>query len=336
MITAQSEKKVFRLEKPEITVVIPVHDEADNVKLLANRLLAVLSCLERPFEIIFVDDGSRDGTAGALQTITGKIPQVKTIRLRRNFGQTAALAAGFQYAAGDIIVTMDGDLQNDPEDIPKVIAKLSEGYDVVSGWRKDRQDAYLRRTLPSKIANKLISMVSGVSLHDYGCSLKAYRADIAKSLHLYGEMHRFLPALAGIEGARIAELPVLHHPRRFGRSKYNLTRTFRVVLDLMTVVFLQRFITRPLHIFGGFGLLSLAAGIFTCAYLTVDKLAFGHPIGDRPLFDLGIVLLIMGVQFISTGIIAEILIRTYYESQHKAVYRVRELYGLWGDGRDKA
>lgn len=335
MIAVQPEEKTQRAEKPELSVVVPVYDEAENIKLLTNRLLAVLPGMERSFEIIFVDDGSRDGTNSSLQAIAEKISQVKTIRFRRNFGQTAALAAGFQYAAGDIIVTMDGDLQNDPDDIPKVVAKLEQGYDVVSGWRKDRKDAFMKRTLPSRIANKLISAVSGVSLHDYGCSLKAYRADIAKSLPLYGEMHRFIPALAGIEGARIAELPVLHHPRRFGRSKYNLARTFRVILDLMTVVFLRRFITRPLHIFGGFGMLSLMAGFLTCAYLTVDKLAFGRPIGDRPLFDLGIVLLIMGVQFISTGIIAEILIRTYYESQHKAVYRIKELYGAWGNGRGK-
>lgn len=335
MITASSEKKALGAEKPELSVVIPVYNEVENVKLLASRVLNVLSCLGRPFEVIFVDDGSQDGTDGALRALSRKLPQVKAVRFRRNFGQTAALAAGFQYAAGDIIVTMDGDLQNDPEDIPKVVARLEEGYDVVSGWRKDRQDAFLQRTLPSRIANKLISAVSGVSLHDYGCSLKAYRADIAKTLPLYGEMHRFIPALAGIEGARIAELPVLHHPRRFGKSKYNLSRTFRVVLDLMTVVFLRRFMTRPLHVFGGFGLLSLAAGFFICAYLAVDKLVFGHSIGDRPLLDLGVVLLIMGVQFISTGIIAEILIRTYFESQHKAVFRVKELYGSWEDGRGK-
>ncbi len=331
MIAPQFEKKIISAEKPRLSVVIPVYNEADNVKILAFRVLDVLSTLGMPYEIIFIDDGSGDGTDRVLRSLSEKYPNVKAIRFRRNFGQTAALAAGFQYAKGEIIVTMDGDLQNDPLDIPKILEKIEEGYDVVSGWRKDRQDDFIRKTLPSRIANRLISAVSGVRLHDYGCSLKAYRSDIAKTLPLYGEMHRFIPALAGIEGARIAELPVAHHPRRFGKSKYNLSKTFRVVLDLMTVVFFRRFITRPLHIFGGFGMASFGAGLALCGYLGVDKIIYGHSIGERPLLDLGIVLTIMGVQFISTGIIAEILIRTYFESQNKAVFRVRELYGSWDD-----
>lgn len=329
--TGAVESKSGTAEKIRLSVVIPVFNEVENVRALAMRVLGVLSEQAMPFEIVFVDDGSRDGTGDELTSLSGRVSRVKVVRLRRNFGQTAALAAGFRFAAGKIIVTMDGDLQNDPEDIPGIVAMLEEGYDVVSGWRKDRRDDFLRRTLPSRIANKVISGISGVSLHDYGCSLKAYRAETAKALPLYGEMHRFIPALAAIEGARIAEMPVRHHPRRFGRSKYTLSRTFRVILDLMTVVFMRRFITRPLHVFGGFGLMAFLAGLVTCGYLTVDKILFGHPIGNRPLLDLGIVLTIMGVQFISTGILAEILIRTYFESQNKTVFTVRDLHGFGSD-----
>lgn len=316
----------------EISAVIPVYNEVENVNILAQALVDSLSDLGRAFEIIFVDDGSRDGTHDVLRALSERDARIKTVRFRRNFGQTAALAAGFKYASGEIIVTMDGDLQNDPKDIGKVVSKLEEGYDVVSGWRKDRKDSFVKRTLPSRIANKLISSVSGVYLHDYGCSLKAYRSEIAKALPLYGEMHRFIPALASIEGARIAEIPVSHHPRRFGKSKYNLTRTFRVVLDLLTVVFLRRFVTRPLHIFGGFGLASFLLGFLICAYLAVDKVFFGNPIPlvDRPLLDLGVLFIVTGVQLLSTGIIAEMLIRTYFESQDKTIFRVKELYGSWG------
>jgi glycosyltransferase involved in cell wall biosynthesis len=332
----EKEKRTALLaEKVEISVVIPVYNEAENAAILASRILKVLSGMGRTFEVIFIDDGSRDGTEGALKSLSEKFSRIKAVRFRRNCGQTAALAAGFQYASGDIIVTLDGDLQNDPEDIPNLVAKLEEGYDVVSGWRKDRKDNFVKRTLPSMVANKLISSVSGVALHDYGCSLKAYRAETAKALPLYGELHRFIPALAGIEGARIAEMAVCHHPRRFGKSKYTITRTFRVILDLMTVVFLRRFMTRPLHVFGGAGLVSFALGFLVCAYLAMDKLAFGHSLGNRPLLDLGVLLIVTGVQLISTGIIAEILIRTYFESQHKAIFRVKELYGFGGEQGEK-
>jgi glycosyltransferase involved in cell wall biosynthesis len=332
----EKEKRTALLaEKVEISVVIPVYNEAENAAVLASRILKVLSGMGRTFEVIFIDDGSRDGTEGALKSLSEKFSRIKAVRFRRNCGQTAALAAGFQYASGDIIVTLDGDLQNDPEDIPNLVAKLEEGYDVVSGWRKDRKDNFVKRTLPSMVANKLISSVSGVALHDYGCSLKAYRAETAKALPLYGELHRFIPALAGIEGARIAEMAVCHHPRRFGKSKYTITRTFRVILDLMTVVFLRRFMTRPLHVFGGAGLVSFALGFLVCAYLAMDKLAFGHSLGNRPLLDLGVLLIVTGVQLISTGIIAEILIRTYFESQHKAIFRVKELYGFGGEQGEK-
>lgn len=337
-IAAPERRSALHAKTVEVSVVVPVYNEVENVRLLADRILAVMSSFGRPFEIIFVDDGSRDGTHRTLQALAKHDGRIKAVRLRRNYGQTAGLAAGFRYASGDIIVTLDGDLQNDPADIPKMIARLEEGYDVVSGWRKDRQDNFVQRTLPSMIANRLISSVSGVSLHDYGCSLKAYRAEIAKVLPLYGEMHRFIPALAGIEGARIAEVPVTHHPRQFGKSKYTISRTFRVILDLMTVVFLRRFMTRPLHIFGGIGLASFSTGFLICAYLAADKLLFGNPIplAERPLLDLGVLLIVMGVQFVSTGIIAEILIRTYFESQDKTIFRVKELYGSWGEPGEKA
>ena len=337
-ITSPERRRTLPTATVGVSVVIPVYNEVESVRPLADRVLAVMSSFGRSFEIIFVDDGSRDGTHQALQDLAKQDARIKAIRFRRNYGQTAGLAAGFRYASGDIVVTLDGDLQNEPADIPKVIAKLEEGYDVVSGWRKDRQDNFVQRTLPSMIANRLISSVSGVSLHDYGCSLKAYRAEIAKVLPLYGELHRFIPALAGIEGARIAEVPVTHHARQFGKSKYNISRTFRVILDLMTVVFLRRFMTKPLHIFGGIGLTSFSAGFLICAYLAVDKLLFGNPIPlvERPLLDLGVLLIVMGVQFVSTGIIAEILIRTYFESQDKTTFRVKERYGSWGDPDAKA
>lgn len=316
----------------EISAVIPVYNEVENVAILAQELVDSLSALGRTFEIIFVDDGSQDGTHDVLRSIAEKDARIKVVRFRRNFGQTAALAAGFRYASGGIIVTMDGDLQNDPKDIGKVVSKLEEGYDLVSGWRRDRKDSFVKRTLPSMVANKLISFVVGVSLHDYGCSLKAYRSEIAKSLPLYGEMHRFIPVLASIEGARISEIPVTHHLRRFGKSKYNLSRTFRVILDLLTVVFLRRFVTRPLHIFGGFGLAAFLMGFFICAYLAVDKVFFGNsiPLVDRPLLDMGALFIVTGIQLLSTGIIAEMLIRTYFESQDKTIFRVKEWYGSWG------
>ncbi len=335
--SAAEKRSASRTNTVEVSVVIPVYNEVENVKLLADSILGVMTGLGRTFEIIFVDDGSRDGTHKILRGLAEEDARIKAVRFRKNYGQTAGLAAGFWYADGDIIVTLDGDLQNDPADIPKLIAKLEEGYDMVSGWRKDRQDDFIKRTLPSKIANKLISSVSGVSLHDYGCSLKAYRSEIAKALQLYGEMHRFIPALAGIEGARITEMPVMHHPRKFGKSKYNISRTFRVILDLMTVVFLRKFMTRPLHVFGGLGLVSFSLGFLICAYVAADKLLFGNPIPlmDRPLLDLGVLLIVTGVQLLSTGIIAEILIRTYFESQDKAIFRVKERYGSWGAGSEK-
>jgi len=314
------------LKKVEISVIVPIYNEVENIETLSNSLLNVLNGLNRPFEIILIDDGSSDGTQKLLKSIAESNPNIKGIRFRRNFGQTAAMAAGFDYASGDIIISLDGDMQNDPADIPRLIEKLEEGYDVVSGWREHRQDNFVSRKIPSMIANRLISRLTGVHLHDYGCSLKAYRSEIAKDMSLYGEMHRFIPALAGIEGAKIIEMPVLHHPRKFGQSKYNILRTFKVILDLMTVVFLRKFMTRPLHMFGRMGLISFFTGFIISAYLAFEKLVFSVQLSNRPLLLLGVLLILTGIQLISTGIIAEIQIRTYYESQNKPIYKIREIY----------
>ncbi len=272
-----------------------------------------------------VDDGSQDGSAEFLKQEAQGRADLRAVLLRRNYGQTAAMAAGFYYAQGQAIVTLDGDLQNDPTDIPLLLAKLNEGYDLVSGWRKNRQDAALTRLLPSKIANWLIGRVTGVTLHDYGCSLKAYRAELVADMNLYGELHRFLPALAFIEGARITELPVRHHARRFGRSKYGLGRTLRVIMDLATVFFMKKFLTRPMHVFGLLGLGSMALGTLLGLYLTFLKLGLRQSIGDRPLLILAVLLLLTGVQLFSFGLLAELLMRTYHESQGRPIYRVREV-----------
>ncbi len=307
-----------------ISVVVPVYNERDNVKLLYEKIKDVMIKNGYDHEIIFVDDGSTDGTFDVLKEIAEKDKRFKVIRFRRNFGQTAAMAAGFDYAHGDIVVSMDGDLQNDPEDIPKLLEKIEEGYDVVSGWRKERQDEP-KRVFLSKVANKLISKITKVELHDYGCSLKAYRADIAKNLHMYGEMHRFIPALANIYGAKIAEIPVRHHPRKFGRSKYNLSRTFRVIVDLILVYFMQKFMTRPMHFFGIIGFFLAFLGFLIDGYLAVEKLFFGMNIGHRPLLLLGVLLILTGVNLLGIGIISEILTRIYYESQNKKIYTIKTI-----------
>jgi glycosyltransferase involved in cell wall biosynthesis len=260
-----------------------------------------------------------------LRELAQQYPRLRAVLLRRNYGQTAAMAAGFDYARGSVVVTMDGDLQNDPADIPRLLDRLNEGYDLVSGWRKDRQDNTFTRLIPSKIANWLIGNVTGVDLHDYGCSLKAYRAEVIHDLNLYGELHRFLPALAFIEGARITEMPVIHHPRRFGTSKYGLGRTLRVVMDMLTVYFMKKFLTRPMHIFGTLGLASTVAGFALGIYLTLVKFLGGQDIGDRPLLVLAVVLLLAGIQLFSFGLLAEVMMRTYHESQQRPIYRIREV-----------
>jgi len=316
------------MDDPWISVVIPVYHEKDNISKLNNLLLGVLKTLDRPFEIIYVDDGSRDETFSLLKGLCSQSPCIKAIRLRRNFGQTAAMSAGFDFARGEIIVAMDGDLQNDPADIPALLAKLEEGYDVVNGWRKDRKDKLLSRKIPSMIANAVIGMTTGVRLHDYGCSLKAYRAEVIKNVPLYGELHRFIPALASIYGARITEIPVRHHPRISGASKYTLSRTFRVIMDLFTVTFLKFFADRPLHIFGWSGLLLFIMGFFIDGYLAVQKIFFGASLANRPLLLMGTLLILAGLQIFSIGILAEIQIRTYYEAQGKPIYSIREIVNI--------
>lgn len=308
----------------DVSVVVPIHNEVENLPLLIDAISSTLIAENYQYEIICVDDGSTDGSTDLLKQLSRQRTDLRSIIFRRNYGQTAAMAAGFRFAQGNIIVTMDGDLQNDPKDISLLINKLEEGYDLVSGWRKNRQDATLNRKIPSQIANWLIGQVTGVKVHDYGCSLKAYRSELVADMNLYGELHRFLPALAFIEGARITELPVRHHARKFGKSKYGLDRTFRVVMDLMTVFFMRKFLTRPMHIFGSMGFLSIVLGVAIGLYLTSLKLGFGESI-NRPLLTLAVVLLLAGVQLFSFGLLAELLMRTYHESQGRPIYRVREV-----------
>ncbi|GAB6065932.1 glycosyltransferase family 2 protein [Aquifex pyrophilus] len=307
-----------------ISVVIPAYNEEENIPILYEKLKKVLDNLGEDYEIIFVDDGSTDRTPQILEDIAKKDKKVKVIRFRRNFGQTAAIYAGFEHAEGDIIITMDADLQNDPEDIPRLLEKIREGYDIVSGWRKDRKDPFLSRKLPSMIANWIISKVTGVELHDYGCTLKAYRKEIAKRYRLYGDMHRFLPALAKRFGAKITEIPVKHHPRLYGKSKYGIDRTIRVILDIFLVKFLNEYITRPLYVFGGVGFILFFLGFIFGLYLTVLKIFFGQDIGGRPLLILSVLLILSGIQLISTGIIAELIVRTYYESRGEKPYIIEK------------
>ncbi len=308
-----------------LSVVIPVYNEEENIPKLYEELKEVLERLPYDYEIIFVDDGSTDRTPQILEELAKKDPRVKVVRFRRNYGQTAAMYAGFQYASGDVVITMDGDLQNDPHDIPKLLEKINEGYDIVSGWRKDRKDPFLSRILPSKIANWIISKVTGVHLHDYGCTLKAYRKEVAKNFRLYGDMHRFLPAVAKSFGAKITEVVVNHRPRLYGKSKYGIGRTVRVLLDIFLVKFLNDYLNKPLYVFGPIGLLLMGLGFLIMLYLSVEKLLFGASIGGRPLLILGVLLFLSGLQLVSTGIIAEIIVRTYYESKQDVPYRVEKV-----------
>ncbi len=309
---------------PEISVVIPVRNEAPNVAALYEELTATLETFGRRYEIIVVDDGSTDETFDLLAAVQARDARVRVIRFRRNFGQTAAFSAGFAHARGRYIVTSDGDLQNDPRDIPPMI-ELAQGFDIVAGWRKNRQDAFLNRRLPSMIANWIISQVTGVKLHDYGCSLKVFRAEVVKPMKLYGEMHRFLPAIASEMGVTIKERVVNHRKRLHGTSKYGISRTIRVVLDLLTVKFLISYSTRPLQIFGLLGLGMGALGSLACLWLVYVKYALHEGISDRPLLLAGIVLLVMGAQFVMSGLIAEMQARTYHESQDKPTYVIREI-----------
>jgi glycosyltransferase involved in cell wall biosynthesis len=320
-------------QAPHISVVVPIYNEVESLPHLIEALASTLRDYGQSYEIICVDDGSTDGSTELLKQIAGDRADVVGILLRRNYGQTAAMAAGFKHARGRAIVSIDADLQNDPADIPLLVEKLAEGYDLVSGWRQNRQDATLTRLLPSKIANWLIAKVTGVKIHDYGCSLKAYRSELVADMKLYGELHRFLPALAFIEGGKITEMPVRHHSRRYGRSKYGLDRTFRVLMDLLTIWFIKRFLTRPMHVFGSFGLFSMLAGMVLGGYLTFLKLGLGQNIGDRPLLILVAILLFTGLQLFCFGLIAEVLMRTYHESQDRPIYRVREIVGQYVKNR---
>ncbi|MEK7309015.1 MAG: glycosyltransferase family 2 protein [Nitrospirota bacterium] len=311
-----------------VSIVVPLYNEEDNVRPLYDAIKSAMDAERKEYEILFVDDGSTDSTPQKLNEIASKDKRVKPLSFRRNFGQTAAFAAGFDHSKGDVVVTMDGDLQNDPADIPKLLSLIGEparrqaGYDIVSGWRRRRKDPFIKRRLPSMIANWVISRVTGVKLHDYGCSLKAYKTDVVKNINLYGEMHRFIPAVASWYGIKVAEVEVTHHIRKYGKSKYGISRTIKVILDLITVKFLQSFSTRPLQAFGPIGLLSTFAGFIISLYLTIQKLS-GHPIGGRPLLLLGVLLIIVGIQLIGMGLIGEMLVRVYHESQKKPIYALR-------------
>jgi glycosyltransferase involved in cell wall biosynthesis len=318
---------------PHLSVVIPIHYEEESIPTLYERLTSVLAQLPGGYEIIAVDDGSRDRSFALLRELARDDRRLRVVRFRRNFGQTAAFTAGFERARGEVVVTIDADLQNDPADIPRLLDKLGEGYDVVSGWRKNRQDAFLSRTLPSRIANGLISRVTGTRLHDYGCSLKAYRREVVQDIQLYGELHRFIPAIASWQGVIVAELPVNHEPRRYGTSKYGIGRTLRVVLDLLTVRFLLSYSTRPMQIFGLWGLLAAAAGTITLGYLGFVRIVLAQPIADRPLTLLGVLLMVLGIQFISIGLLGELIVRAVNSGRSGAAYRVREEVGGEDIGR---
>jgi glycosyltransferase involved in cell wall biosynthesis len=306
-----------------ISVTVPVFNEADSIPILYEKVRGVLQALDRAWELVLVNDGSEDGSHEVMDRIASGDPQVKVIHLRRNFGQTAAMMAGFDHAQGDIIIPMDGDLQNDPADIPRLLQQLDKGFDVVSGWRKQRRDGPLTRNLPSWIANRLISVISGVHLHDYGCSLKAYRRSVIRGVKLYGEMHRFVPIYATWNGAEVTEIPVTHHPRRFGKSKYGLTRTVKVILDLLVVKFLSTYAQKPMYVFGGFGLGSLATSVLCGLWAAYLKLVDGISLVQTPLPLLFVFTGVTGVMCILMGLLAELLTRTYHESQDKPVYLIR-------------
>ena len=315
----------------DVSIVIPVLDEEGNVEPLVGEIKSVMKPLGKAYEIIVVDDGSQDRTFENLVAMRKRIPNLRGIRLKRNFGQTAALAAGLAYAQGEFVVLMDGDGQNDPADVPAMLAELDKGADLVCGWRFQRRDAFLSRRLPSMVANRVISWATQVKLHDYGCTLKAMRREVARHLKLYGEMHRFIPAIAYERGARVAELRVNHRPRLRGGSKYGISRTLRVILDLLTVKFLISYSTRPAHVFGPLGIASGALGFIIAVYLTAQKFIYDEDIGGRPLLLLGVLLIFIGFQFITMGLLGEMLARTYHESQNRPVFAVREILGE-GDG----
>lgn len=323
--TGPMDQNPEEVETIGVSIVIPLFNEEENVELLYKQLQPVLDSLDKKGEVILVDDGSSDATFAIMAKLQAQDERLRVIKLRRNFGQTAAFSAGFDFARGLAIITMDGDLQNDPQDIPKLLEKIDEGFDIVSGWRVDRQDKFITRRLPSQIANWLISKTTGVTLHDYGCSLKAYRQEVLQNTKLYGELHRFIPALASQMGVRVAEVPVNHRARQFGKSKYGLSRTVRVILDLLTVKFLLDYATRPIQIFGLMGLVTFGLGTAIAIYLSTIRLFFDQAIADRPLLLLAILLILIGVQLIIMGLLGELVVRTYHETQNKPIYTIREI-----------
>lgn len=314
---------------PNLSLIVPVYNEEENLPLLIEAVQEVLAPLTYTWEMVLVDDGSEDGSLQVLAQLSKRDPEhLRVVSFRRNFGQTAAIAAGLDYARGEIIILLDADMQNDPADIPMLLKKLDEGYDLVSGWRKRRQDAYLTRTLPSNLANMLISRVTGVPLHDYGCTLKAYRREVLEGFRLYGEMHRFIPVFANSVGARITEVQVNHHPRKFGKAKYGLERTIKVVLDLFTVKFLVSYSSKPIYLFGGAGLALIFGSGAMLLYLGVRRALTSISVLGSPFFQLAVMLFILGFQSVLMGLIAELLVRTYYESQRKPTYRIRKTINI--------
>jgi glycosyltransferase involved in cell wall biosynthesis len=315
---------------PFLSVIVPVFNEEESIPLLCVNLFGVLDSIEKNFEVVCVNDGSTDGSLEALRKVAAARTELKVISFRRNYGQTAAMMAGIDHADGEVIVSIDADLQNDPRDISSLLAKMDEGFDVVSGWRKDRQDAAIRRNFVSRIANRVISKISGVNLHDYGCTLKAYRHDVVKDVRLYGEMHRFIPIYAAWMGARVCELPVRHHARKFGKSNYGLERVAKVILDLIVVKFLDRYLVKPIYVFGGFGLLSLTMSGLTVLVMIWLKIFRGVSMIQTPLLILSAMTFLVGVLSVLMGLLAEILVRTYFESRGRRAYSVRETINLAG------
>ena len=312
--------------KKLISIIIPVFNESESIGYLLDELKNIMEANKLNFELIVINDGSLDNTYKVLEELTLRIKELSVITLRKNYGQTAAIAAGFDNSKGDIVITLDGDLQNDPNDIPRLIKEINKGYDLICGWRFDRKDNLINRKIPSKIANKLIAKVTGLKLHDYGCSLKAYKKEIIDDIQLYGELHRFLPVLANIEGARIKEIKVNHRSRKYGSSKYGIDRTFRVLMDLLTVWFMTKFLTRPMYGFGFVGIISIFISLSMSSYLFFIKI-LGNDIGNRPMLMFALILGIAGVQLFSFGLLSELLIRTYHESQNRPIYRIREIQG---------
>ncbi len=324
----EANEKDKQADAPELSLFLPVLDEEDNLRPMHAKIAAALDALGKTAEVIYVDDGSTDNSLKVLRDLADEDDRVRVISLRRNYGQTAAMSAGIDAARGDILIPMDADLQNDPADISRLLDKLDEGYDVVSGWRKDRQDKLISRKIPSQIANKIISWIGDVPLHDYGCSLKAYRRDVIQDVRLYGEMHRFIPIYASWAGARVTEIPVDHHARTMGKSKYGISRTVKVIFDLITIKFMAEYHTKPLYVFGAFGMLAFFISMIAGVWALVLKFGYGTSFILTPLPIITVVMLAISVQFFLMGLLAELLVRTYHESQDKAIYAVREKIGF--------